>query len=292
MKSIKRLLAAVLAFIMIFSISASVFADNSDSRVVLGADLSDEQISAVYDMFGISRGSVWEMTVTNAEERQYLSGFVDSSVIGTRSISCVYLKLMPEGSGIDISCVNISWSTAELYKSALVTAGVSDVKVIVAAPFEVSGTAALTGIYKAYEDITGKSISNEEKLVSTQELTITGEIAEDIGDEDTTAIVNDLKLILSETKNMSDSELKTTIKAIAATYKVSLSEGQLNQLVELCRSLEKLNVGEITQRVEDVKDTVEKIAEAKDKIVSFAERARDFLITVRDFFERLKALFS
>ena len=33
-------------------------------------------------------------------------------------------------------------------------------KVIVSAPFAVSGTAALTGVYKAYEDITGQSLSS------------------------------------------------------------------------------------------------------------------------------------
>ncbi len=44
-----------------------------------------------------------------------------------------------------------------MYISALATAGITDARIIVASPFEVSGTAALTGVYKAYEDMTGKS---------------------------------------------------------------------------------------------------------------------------------------
>ena len=113
-----------------------------------------------------------ELKVTNAEERAALSGYVDESVIGTRSISCVYVELLVEGAGMDVTTSNVNFCTPEMYMSALATAGITDAKVVVAAPFEVSGTAALTGVYKAYEDITGKKLDDLAKLVSTQELTI------------------------------------------------------------------------------------------------------------------------
>lgn len=47
-----------------------------------------------------------------------------------------------------------------MYKNALATAGITDAKVLISAPFPVSGTGALTGIYKAYEDMTGVSLND------------------------------------------------------------------------------------------------------------------------------------
>ena len=146
------------------SLAASAFAERLDSRVVLGADLSPEQISSVYNMFSINRGDCTELTITNAEEREYLEGYVDSALIGTRSVSCVYVELLSAGEGMSITTSNINWCTPEMYISALATAGISDARIEVAAPAEVSGTAALTGIYKAYEDMTGQKLDDIAKL--------------------------------------------------------------------------------------------------------------------------------
>ena len=82
----KRLFSLLLAAVLLVSASAAVWAEG-DSRVVLGADLTEEQIATVYRLFGIERGSVEELTVTNAEERSYLKGFVDDKVIGKYAIS-------------------------------------------------------------------------------------------------------------------------------------------------------------------------------------------------------------
>jgi len=150
----KRFISFILAFMMILSLGVSAGADNIQSRAVIGADLTPEQVALVYQAFGVQQGSVVQLTVTNAEERAYLEGYVDSSIIGTRSISCVYVELLGSGAGMNVTTSNITWCTPEMYISALATAGITDARIIVAAPFEVSGTAALTGIYKAYEDMT------------------------------------------------------------------------------------------------------------------------------------------
>lgn len=174
MKKFRRITTLLLAVMLIAAMCVPAYADNGMTRAVIGADLNEDQVAAVYQAFGVERGSCIEMKVTNAEERQYLEGYVDSSLIGTRSISSVYVQLLSDGSGMDVTTSNITWCTPEMYISALATAGITDAKVVVAAPFEVSGTAALTGVYKAYEDMTGKKLDDVAKLVSTQELTITG----------------------------------------------------------------------------------------------------------------------
>ena len=284
----KRLISLILSLLLISSIGTVAIADSIQSRAVIGADLNEEQIASVYGMFGFPRGEAIELFVSNAEERKYLEGYVADNVIGTRSISCVYIELLPEGSGMDVTTSNISWCTAEMYISALATAGITDARIIVASPFEVSGTAALTGVYKAYEDMTGKKLDDLAKLVSAQELTITGELADQIGSMDSTSIVNELKLMLDQTKLMSDEEIRAVIMEVSERYNVRLTETQIGQLISLCRSLEGLDSDSLKNRVEEVQGTLKKVSDAKTKVVGFVESVKKAVDSVSGFFDRIR----
>lgn len=288
----KRFISIILVMIFLLSLSISAYADEIQSRTVIGADLNDEQIASVYGMFGLERGKTIELFVTNEEEREYLEGFVDDAVIGTRSISCVYIELLPANSGMDVTTSNISWCTGEMYISALATAGITDARIIVASPFEVSGTAALAGVYKAYEDMTGKKLDDLAKLVSTQELTITGELADEIGSMDSTSIVNELKLMLDLTKNMTDEEIRAVILEVAGRYGVKLTETQIGQLISLCRSLEALDPDSLKNRVEEVQGTLQKVSEAKTKVVGFVDKVKVVISSVSGFFEKIQDIIN
>lgn len=288
----KKLITILLIIVMAVGMIVPAYAENIQSRTVIGADLTDDQIAAVYNAFGIKRGDAIELRVTNGEERQWLQGYVDESLIGTRSISCVYVELLPEGSGMDVTTSNITWCTGEMYISALATAGITDARIIVASPFEVSGTAALTGVYKAYEDMTGKKLDDLAKLVSTQELTITGELANEIGGMDSTSIVNDLKLMLDETQKMTDDEIRAEIIDIAGRYNVSLTNTQIQQLIDLCRSLEGLDADSLKARVEEVQGTLQKVSDAKTKVVGFVETVKKVVTSVSSFFDRIKDIIA
>lgn len=288
----KKLITVLLIIVMAVGMIVPAYAENIQSRAVIGADLTEDQIAAVYNAFGIRRGDAIELRVTNGEERQWLQGYVDESLIGTRSISCVYVELLPEGSGMDVTTSNITWCTGEMYISALATAGITDARIIVAAPFEVSGTAALTGVYKAYEDMTGKKLDDLAKLVSTQELTITGELANEIGGMDSTSIVNDLKLMLDETQKMTDDEIRAEIVEIAGRYNVSLTNTQIQQLIDLCRSLEGLDADSLKARVEEVQGTLQKVSDAKTKVVGFVETVKKVVTSVSSFFDKIKDIIA
>lgn len=286
----KRICSVFLVLLLLLSLPLAAHAETTQSRAVIGANLEPQQIGDVYNMFGVRRGDVIELTMTNAEERKYLEGYVDESLIGTRSISCVYVELLPAGSGMSVTTSNITWCTGEMYISALATAGITDARIIVAAPFEVSGTAALSGVYKAYEDMTGMKLDDLAKAVSTQELTITGDLAKEIGSMDSMSIVNELKLMLNETQKMSDQEIRQAIIEIAARYNVSLTDTQINQLISLCRSLEGLDPEQLKQRVEEVQGTLQKVSEAKTKVVGFAQTVKKVVDSVTGFFNRISDL--
>ena len=283
----KRFISILLVCSLLIGAVPALAVDAGEARAVIGANLTEEQIADVYANFGIERGSVTELRVTNADERKYLEGYVDESIIGTNSISCVYIEVLEEGEGLDVTTSNINWCTSQMYVSALATAGITDAKIIVAAPFEVSGTAALTGVYLAYEDITGQELDETAKLVSTQELTLTAELAEQIGSYDSVEIVNELKLLLGETKNMTDDELRAERISIASDLGVTLTDTQIDQLISLCRSLEKLDPEQLKEKVESVQNTIAKLGQAKEKVTGFIESVKNVWNSVVDFFKNL-----
>lgn len=292
MMKFKRITAIVLAICMLAGFSTAFAANEGEERTVIGSDITQSQINDVYDDFGIERGSVTELTVTNSEEREYLEGLVDESIIGSRAISCVYIKVLKEGEGLNVTAKNVNWCTKEIYSNALVTAGISDAEIIVTAPFEVSGTAALTGIYKAYEDITGKELDETAKEVGTEEMVITSELAEQIGNYDATILVNELKLMLDELENYTDEELYAEIERIAGEYGISLTNEQINQLIKLARGLQKMDSSELLKNVQNIQDKLKDLAGIVDKASSTGGKISAFFANIGGFFKSIGDFFK
>lgn len=289
MNQTKKWIAAFLAGLFLLGVVAPVaFAlDAGASRVAIGANLDDAQIKQVYEDFGVERGSVAELIVTNADERAYLEGLVSESKIGSVALSCVYITTLEEGSGLSINSKNINWCTNEMYINALTTAGISDAKVMVTAPFAVSGTAALTGIYRAYEDITGTSLSDLAKSIGAEELVLTGQLAEYIGSEEAAGLINELKKILDQTVNMTDDEVRAEIRKLAKEYNVEVTDAQVEQMLSLCRKLEKLDVNALKEKLISLTETVQKAGKAQAALSSLGEKVSGFFSSVGSFFSNL-----
>ena len=287
----KRIFAFILTAACICSLGSAFAYEAGEARAVIGANLDQEQVAAVYKDFGVERGSVEEIIVTNEDEREYLEGLVDDKKIGSVALSCVYITLLEEGSGLSISTNNINWCTEQMYINALTTAGITDANVIVSAPFAVSGTAALTGVYKAYEDITGQSLSNLAKSVGAEELILTGQLGEYIGSEEAAALINELKGILDITETMSDSDVKKEIQKLAEQYNVQVTETQIDQILKLCRQMEKLDVAELKEKLLSITQTVEKAISAKQKvndaISTVTDKVNRFIGSITGFFAGL-----
>ena len=284
----KKWIAGALAFLFLLGLAAPAFAlDEGLSRVAIGANLDESQIAQVYADFGLERGSVQEITVTNQDERAYLEGLVSEKKIGSVALSCVYITTLEPGSGLSISTKHINWCTEQMYANALTTAGITDARVMVTAPFDVSGTAALTGIYRAYESITGTTLSDLAKIIGAEELVLTGELAEYIGSEEATELINELKKILDQTQNMSDDDVRAEIRKIAEQYNVVISDSQVEQLLTLCRRLEKLDVNALQSKLVSLAETVQKANAAKETVSAIGEKISNFFSSVGNFFSNL-----
>jgi len=285
---IRRLSVLFMAAVITVMSLVPVFAvEEGEKRAVIGADLSEDKVDKIYQDFGIGKGDVKEITVTNKNEREYLEGLVSEDKIGNVALSCVYIETMKPGYGLDIKINNIKWCTEAMYKSALLTAGITDAKVIISAPHPVTGTAALTGIYLAYEDITGESLDRNAKEVAVEELVTTGELGDLIGSEQAVEIINSLKEILDETAKMSDDDVKSEIKRIAEEYNVELTDSQVDRILKLVRSLEGLDVNELQDRLKGYADTMKTVKSVGSFFEQLGEKIVNFFNKVGDFFSKL-----
>lgn len=267
-------------------VSAAEVAEG-ESRVAIGADLTAEQRAQIYKDFDLSAGDVPELLVTNQEERLYLEGIAPENKIGSVALSCVYIQTLEEGEGLNISLHNVNWCSENMYRNALITAGITDASVMISAPFPVSGTAALTGIYKAYEDITGQKLNESAKKAAASELVITGDLAEAIGSVDATLLVNELKGILDQTQNMTDDEVRAEISAIAKDLGVEVSDSQVEQLLRLCRELEGLDTDQLQERLESIVGVIDSAKKVDTFFSKLGKDIQNFFQSVGDFFSNL-----
>lgn len=283
----RKLTALLLALCMLLGAASALADEIGERRVTIGADLNEGQRYAIYSDFGIEPGEVREIIVTNQDERRYLGGLVPDGKIGSVALSCIYIEVQQPGAGLSITTKNINWCTGDMYRNALTTAGVKDAQVMVSAPYPVSGTAALTGAYKAYEDITGVTLDELAKSVGVEELIITGELAEYIGSDEATQIVTELKKILAETKNMTDDEVRTEIRRIAKAYSTEVTDAQVEDLLKLVRKLETLDLDVLRQNLLGASDTIQNVQKAGNFFSSIAEGVKSFFAAIGNFFTRL-----
>lgn len=257
------------------------------ARVVMGADLDEEQRAQIYRDFSLAEGDIQELTITNQEERAYLEGIAPEDKIGNLALSCVYIRTLEENSGLTITLHNINWCSENMYRNVLVTAGITDASVMISAPYPVSGTAALSGIYKAYEDVTGEQLDESAKKAAANELFITGALAETIGSTDATLLVNELKGILDQTQNMTDDEVHKEIHNLAKSLGIQVTDSQIEQLVGLCRELEGLDTQQLQEHLESIAGTVDSAQKTNAFFSALEKNIQNFFTNIGTFFSNL-----
>lgn len=244
MKFLKKYMAAALALLMIVTIQAPVFADAVEGDVILcfGQDLTPEQRDALMKRFnGSDKDQIIE--VTNKEEHKYLGDFVPESKIGRKAISSARVEYTAEGSGIEVeTSERIRYITHDMYRQALETAGIKDAKITVDAPMNVSGTAALTGIMKAYETSTGKKISDKVKKAANEEMVVTSDLAQDVGADKATGLVKDIKEKIATEAPKSREEVQNIIINISNEYNLNLTAEQTDKLTNFFDNLRKTDI--------------------------------------------------
>ncbi len=214
--------------------------------LALGADLTADQKSKVLTAMGVSEadlGSYDIVITTNAEEHAALDKYISSALIGTKSLSSVLVKPAEAGHGVVVTTNNITYCTTTMYRNALITAGVTDADIIVAAPSPISGTAALIGALKAYEKMSGKEVSAKAMDASLNELVTTGEIKEQLGDDDQAdELISYIKTVVATNDLNTKEEIEAAIRKGMKDQNVTLSEEEIARIVDLMMKVKAMGI--------------------------------------------------
>lgn len=290
MKS-KRIVSKLSAIVLTVSILVAIpvkqaYAD-AFKVVTLGANLTVKQKEDMLKYFNVTKEEANVIEVTNEEERKYLGDVADAKQIGTKSISSSYVEPTDKG-GLDISINNMYWVSESMVRNALITAGIENAIVKASAPFNVSGTAALTGILKGFENSEGgQKIDEDKKKAANEEIVVTGDLGEKVGKDEAAKLINEVKTEVIKEKPQSAKEIQQIVTDVADDYKVKLSDEDVQRITALMDKINDLDI-DFNQVKDQLKDVTGKL-----KTVLTSEEAQGFFSklwsAIMAFF---KALFS
>ena len=282
MKIKQKIAAIALSATMVFSSLALAFADGS-KVVTIGADLNAQQRQMMLDYFGVSENEAMIINVTNAEERKYLQGVATDAQLGRRTISCAYVEPTSGKDGINVKTANLTWVTSSMIASTLTTAGLTSANVIAAAPYAVSGTGALTGVIKAFEDASGEKLDETKKELANEELVTTGDLGDEIGQDKAAGVVNDIKNEVIKEGTSDTTQIADIINNVTNNYNVTLSPEQIRALTAL---MEK--IGAQNYNYNDIKVTLENVKfNINENLAALGEN-----VDTVGLFEKIKHWFS
>ena len=287
MISKKKILSSVLCLSLLFSNLTIAHADSS-KVVTLGADLTDAQKQTVLDYFGVKENDAVILEVNNLEERKYLQGIASEAQLGTKTFSCAYVEPAKKGNGINVKTANLTYVTSSMIASTLATCGVEDANVIAMTPLTggVSGTGALTGVMKAFEDATGEKLDEDKKEIASEELITTSDLGDEIGQDEAAGIMNDIKADVIKNGTSDETQIANTINNVTNNYNINLSSEQQQQIADLMKK-----ISEQDYDYSKLKNTFKNVSDAVDKNLENAgidvKRSEGFFTSIGNWFKDL-----
>lgn len=253
--------------------------------VVYGANLTAEQKISVQKALNVSEdATVDEIEVTG----QDLATYIEDGNPSARMFSSAKITRTEAGEGLVISIVtpdNITQVTNEMYANAMLTAGIENATVEVAAPAPVTGHSALVGIYKAYE-ATGEKLDTERTDVANEELSVATVLSEESGiDQDKVSeLLTEIKKQIAEQNPATREEVEQIVTEQLSNLQIELSEKDRQLLIDLMDRIRQLDIdfSQWSTQLDDFSKTIQ------DQLNSIAEN-EGFWNGVRKFFDDLIA---
>lgn len=249
--------------------------------VVYGGNLSEDEKASVADSLSVkAEAEVEEIEVTGED----LVTYIKDGDARARMFSSAKITRKDEGEGLVIQIVtpdNITQVTTEMYANAMLTAGIENATVEVAAPKPVTGHSALVGIYKAYE-VNGEQLDPERTDVANDELTVATELAEGVDEAKVSELLTEIKKQIAEKNPASREEVEQIVEEQLAKLQIELSPEDRQLLIDLMDRIRQLDIdfSKWSTQLEDLSKTIE------DKIGTIVND-EGFWASVKEFFKNL-----
>lgn len=282
-KKFFKKLAVTLGILTCISIPTTAFADihgeyPSGEILSFGSDLSDSQEAQLREYFKApdnieaiyvdSKMAIKQFGLDEKELTNFTGGWYSSA----------YVKLLQKENGVTVNSSNLTLVTNDMLANALITSGILNAEVTASAPFEVTGESALAGILAGAENIMGGELSTPNKQAAQKEIDVSLDLAEEIGDTEASAIINEVKTAVIKDKPSSEEEIKKIVEKVENKYDVDISATIQNNMVSLMSDINDLDLD-----YSKLKDTLDKSASKfKDEMASLGKELKD-----SGFFDKL-----
>jgi len=294
-----KILAATMLVFGVMAPATGLAADNTPPKaideklgvpiVVYGANLSEDEKESVKKSLKVKEEpEIEEITVSGEDLVKYIKDSNSSS----RMYSSAKITRKNAGEGLVIEIVtpsNITQVTSEMYANAMLTAGIEDATVQVAAPKAVTGHSALVGIYKAYEVTTGETLDIDRTDVANEELSVATTLAKSAGVDDAKVaeLLTEIKKDIAELKPATREDVEKIVQEQLNKLDINLSEKDRQLLVDLMDKISKLDIdfSKWSEQLDDISNTI------KEKFGSLMED-EGFWTSVKNFFANLKDTIS
>lgn len=185
-KFITLLTAMLLSVVAMISFTKPVLADNDTPVVTLGTSLTDAQKQGTLKTLTapLNGGNYQTITVTGSDLVKYLNPSGDNFTTSSGVWSSAMIQKTSSGSGINVKILdydgknNITTITANQYKNAALTAGISDANIYVTSAIPIDGSGALAGVYAAYAK-NGNALNQKQVNAAQDEMNTLSGITQD-----------------------------------------------------------------------------------------------------------------
>ena len=185
-KFITLLTAMLLSGVAMVLYTKPVLADDDTPVVTLGTSLTDAQKQGTLKTLTapLNGGNYQKITVTGSDLVKYLNPSGDNFTTSSGVWSSAMIQKTSSGSGINVKILdydgknNITTITANQYKNAALTAGISDANIYVTSAIPIDGSGALAGVYAAYAK-NGNALNQKQVNAAQDEMNTLSGITQD-----------------------------------------------------------------------------------------------------------------
>ena len=278
-------IAFSLAIIMGIGVATPVFAKsdyNPGDILALGSDLTDAQEAALRKYFNAPDGTNTIYVTDEVIIKQLGLDPNDPANYAGGCYSSAYVKLLDDNSGINVKATNLTEVTESMLMNALITSGITSADVKVSSPFKVTGTSALSGILAGVEEVGGFEISLKQKETAQKEIETTVAVGDEIGSEEASTLINDVKTEVIKEQPETEEEIKEIVENITNQYNVNISINAKDSIVNLMSHVNDLGL--------DYSELKSSLKEASNKL---SNNLKELGIKLKEegFFEKIKNWF-
>ncbi|MGN1272723.1 MAG: DUF1002 domain-containing protein [Lactobacillus sp.] len=250
-KTIQILTAILFSAVAAIAIGQNnlVLADDDTPVVTLGTSLTDSQKDGTLKTLTapLNGANYQTITVTGSDLVRYLNPSGDNFTTSSGVWSSAMIQKTSSGSGINVKILdyngknNITTITANQYKNAALTAGITDANIYVTSAIPIDGSGALAGVYAAYAK-NGNALNQKQVNAAQDEMNTLSGITQDNKNKKgysdaqlNNAVAGAKSEMAKQGQNISDSQIRDIVNNQININHLgnTINNNQKNQIINL-----------------------------------------------------------